>query len=64
MTYINPEECIDCGACEPICPVETITAEDDTLPEDAPFGQENAGSSPRHCLAEPNRWDHPVERSR
>ncbi|MDQ1663813.1 MAG: hypothetical protein QOJ68_3793, partial [Blastococcus sp.] len=20
--YINPKECIDCGACEPVCPVE------------------------------------------
>jgi NAD-dependent dihydropyrimidine dehydrogenase PreA subunit len=19
--YINPDECIDCGACEPVCPV-------------------------------------------
>ena len=23
--YINPFECIDCGACEPACPVEAIT---------------------------------------
>ncbi len=22
--YIDPEECIDCGACEPECPVEAI----------------------------------------
>jgi NAD-dependent dihydropyrimidine dehydrogenase PreA subunit len=22
--YIDPEECIDCGACEPTCPVEAI----------------------------------------
>lgn len=22
--YINPVECIDCGACEPACPVEAI----------------------------------------
>ena len=22
--YINPEECIDCGACEPVCPVQAI----------------------------------------
>ena len=25
--YINPEECIDCGACEPECPVEAIFEE-------------------------------------
>jgi NAD-dependent dihydropyrimidine dehydrogenase PreA subunit len=42
MTYINPAECIDCGACEPICPVEAISAEDDTPPEDAQFVEENA----------------------
>jgi NAD-dependent dihydropyrimidine dehydrogenase PreA subunit len=23
-SYINPAECIDCGACEPECPVEAI----------------------------------------
>jgi NAD-dependent dihydropyrimidine dehydrogenase PreA subunit len=23
-SYINPTECIDCGACEPECPVEAI----------------------------------------
>ena len=22
--YINPVECIDCGACEPVCPEEAI----------------------------------------
>ena len=22
--YINPDECIDCGACEPLCPMEAI----------------------------------------
>ena len=26
--YINPEECIDCAACEPECPVEAIYEED------------------------------------
>ena len=24
MLYINPAECIDCGACEIVCPVEAI----------------------------------------
>jgi len=33
MEYIDPDECIDCGACEPVCPVTAIFAEDD-LPED------------------------------
>jgi NAD-dependent dihydropyrimidine dehydrogenase PreA subunit len=23
--YIHPSECIDCGACEPVCPVEAIS---------------------------------------
>lgn len=27
--YIDPNECIDCGACEPACPVSAIFAEDD-----------------------------------
>lgn len=25
--YINPDECIDCGACEAVCPVEAIFPE-------------------------------------
>ena len=33
MLYIDPDECIDCGACEPACPVNAIYAEDD-LPDD------------------------------
>ena len=24
MLYIHPDECVDCGACEPVCPVEAI----------------------------------------
>jgi len=32
MLYIDPDECIDCGACEPECPVEAIFTEED-LPE-------------------------------
>ena len=30
--YIDPDECIDCGACEPECPVEAIFPED-ALPD-------------------------------
>lgn len=32
--YISPDECIDCGACEPACPWEAIF-QDDSVP--APF---------------------------
>ncbi|MCX2720943.1 ferredoxin FdxA [Roseibium salinum] len=31
MLVINPDECIDCGVCEPECPAEAILA--DTDPE-------------------------------
>jgi NAD-dependent dihydropyrimidine dehydrogenase PreA subunit len=27
MLYIHPDECVDCGACEPVCPVEAISFE-------------------------------------
>jgi NAD-dependent dihydropyrimidine dehydrogenase PreA subunit len=30
--FINPEECIDCGACESVCPVTAIFPEED-VPE-------------------------------
>lgn len=33
MLYIDPEECIDCGACVPECPVEAIFDEAQ-LPDD------------------------------
>jgi ferredoxin len=32
MMYIHPDECVDCGACEPVCPTEAIFYEDD-VPE-------------------------------
>ena len=33
--FINPDECIDCGACMPACPVDAIYPEDEV-----PDGQE------------------------
>jgi ferredoxin len=27
--FINPDDCIDCGACEPACPWEAIALDDD-----------------------------------
>ncbi len=29
MLVINPDECIDCEACDPECPVEAIVTDDD-----------------------------------
>ena len=31
--YIDPDECIDCGACEPVCPVSAIFPQD-AVPEE------------------------------
>ncbi len=33
MLLIHPDECIDCGACEPECPVTAIFPEEDTPQE-------------------------------
>ena len=33
MLYINPSECIDCGACQPACPVSAIFP-DSGVPDD------------------------------
>ena len=33
MLYIQPDECVDCGACEPVCPVTAIFYEDDVPSE-------------------------------
>lgn len=40
--YIQPDECIDCGACEPVCPVEAIYYDDDLPADLTPFLADNA----------------------
>ncbi|MBN9494265.1 ferredoxin family protein [bacterium] len=42
MLFINPDECIDCGACEPACPVSAIFAEDDVPGDREEFKALNA----------------------
>ena len=42
MLYIHPDECVDCGACEPVCPVESIYYEDDVPGEYSQYTQINA----------------------
>ena len=39
--YIHPDECVDCGACEPVCPVEAIYYEDDLPDEFVPYLKDN-----------------------
>ena len=34
MLVINPDECIDCGVCEPECPIDAIKADTDETVED------------------------------
>ena len=34
MLVINPEECIDCGVCEPECPIDAIVSETEYNGED------------------------------
>ena len=40
--YIDPDECIDCGACEPACPVSSIFAEDDVPADQAIYTEIDA----------------------
>jgi NAD-dependent dihydropyrimidine dehydrogenase PreA subunit len=39
--YIQPDECIDCGACEPVCPVEAIYYEADLPDDEMPYLADN-----------------------
>ena len=41
-SYINPGECIDCGACEPVCPVEAISQDRRVADGDEPYVADNA----------------------
>ena len=45
--YIHPDECIDCGACEPVCPTKAIFPESDLPEKWAEYKQLNAQYSPQ-----------------
>jgi NAD-dependent dihydropyrimidine dehydrogenase PreA subunit len=66
MLYIHPEECVDCGACEPVCPVEAIYYEDDVPAEQKQFYDVNVqffddlGSPGGASKLGPLDKDHPV----
>lgn len=54
MLYIDPDVCIDCGACVPECPVDAIVADVDLTEETEPYAELNA----RYFL-EPAHRDYP-----
>src|SRR5574342_333452 len=59
MLYIHPEECIDCGACEPVCPVKAIFAEDEVPDQWKQFTEMNKQFfKGRLCVGE--RLRHPL----
>ena len=47
MLVIDPDVCIDCGACIPECPVQAIYTEDDVPEKWKSFVQKNKERSPQ-----------------
>jgi ferredoxin len=43
MLYIDPDECIDCGACLEAGPVSAIASKDELSDAQLPFAELNAG---------------------
>ncbi len=39
--YIDPDQCIDCAACETVCPVSAIFFEEDVPEDQKPFIEKN-----------------------
>jgi len=37
MFYIDPDVCIDCGACESVCPTDAIYIEDEVPEEEIDY---------------------------
>ncbi len=40
--YIDPEECIDCGVCIPVCPSNSVFVLEELPPDKAHFAEKNA----------------------
>lgn len=50
MLVIDPDECIDCALCEPVCPVDAIWADDAVPEEERPFIEINAVNAKMELL--------------
>jgi ferredoxin len=47
LLVIHPDECIDCGACEPVCPTKAIFPETDIPEKWAEYKAINADNAPK-----------------
>ena len=56
---IDPEECIDCGACVPECPVEAIFEEDDIPTKWAEYIELNATLAVQWSVIDDSKDPHP-----
>jgi ferredoxin len=56
MLYINPDECIDCGACVPACPVSAIFPEDELKEEWKYFKEMNSDYYKLDAAAFESKW--------
>lgn len=67
LLVIDPEECIDCGACEPECPVEAIFPEDALPDKWEPFVKINyaypEGAGAVNALVQQYADEHNVQNS-
>ena len=50
MLVIDPDECIDCALCEPVCPVNAIWADDAVPEKEMPFIEINAVNAKMELL--------------
>ena len=63
MLYINPDECIDCGACEPECPWNAIFEEvavPEVFKDDTPLNYKVMENMGDFKVAQHNKIDHPT----
>ena len=57
MLVINPDECIDCGVCEPECPAEAIEPESDSSLKWVELGREYSEKWPNIASQKPHAPD-------
>ena len=61
--YIHPDECIDCGACEPECPWQAIFEEvavPDVFKDDTPLNYKIMEDMSDFKVAQHKKIDHPT----